>query len=270
MGRHRSGKPGAGGTGLRRLHGVQLERCGSGEKDRKKQGLTIEDANDLCLRYRPLAMKIACSYRNRGVDLDELRSAGLLGLVLATKKFDPDRGIAFGGYAQYWIKGQILELFKPKADAIGIGRATSLNTPAWADEDKDGNTKLDLILDESAPIATVDVGSLDERERAIFGARIEGKTLEEIGNGLGVSRERVRQINERVVEKVRTKKGNIARPCIRDLISRRGYKRPSHRLLPHRSVKYPCRPTAQKRLLRLLRAVPTWRAANEAIEQPYR
>ena len=221
--------------------GIQLETCGSGEKDRKRQGLTIEDADDLCLRYRPLAMKIACSYRNRGVDLDELRSAGLFGLVLATKKFDPDRGIAFGGYAQYWIKGQILELFKPKADAIGIGRATSLNNPAWADEDQDGNTKLDLIPDESAPIATVDVGSLDERERAIFGARIEGKTLEEIGNGLGVSRERVRQINERVVEQVRTKKGNIARACIRDLISRRGYKRPSHRLLPHRSVKYPCR-----------------------------
>ena len=219
--------------------GIQLERCGSGEKDRKKQGLSIEDADDLCLRYRPLAFRIAGEFRNRGVDLDELRSAGLFGLVLATKKFDPDRGIAFGGYAKFWIKGQILELFKPKGGAAG--RAISLDAPAFTREDEDGNTKPDLVTDDSAPIATVDLGSLNERERAIFGARIEGKILREIGDDLGVSRERVRQINERVVEKVRTRKGNVARACIRDLISRRGYKRPSHRLLPFRSVKYPRR-----------------------------
>jgi RNA polymerase sigma factor (sigma-70 family) len=202
----------------------------------KNQALSKEDADDLCERYLPLAYSIAGQYSQRGVDLDDLRSAGLTGLVLATKKFDPERG-SFGTYAKYWIKGQILELFKPKADALN--RASSLDAPRWTEEDKDGNSKLDLVIDDAPPIATLDVSALSERERGIFGARIEGRTLDEIGSDLGVSRERARQLNERAIEKVRTKKGNVARSCIRSLLDRRGYKRPSHPQLPFRAIKYP-------------------------------
>ena len=211
----------------------------SGANSGKAQALYDEDADDLCLRYRPLALSIASKYSNRGVALDDLRSAGLFGLVLASKRFDPDRGIAFGGYAKHWIRGQILELFKLKDGAPG--RAVSLDAPNFNKADKHGNTKLDYIIDDSPPQATIDVSNLSDRERQIFGARIEGKTLDEIGKGLGISRERVRQVHGEAVKKVRTKKGNVARACIRDLISRRGYKRPSRRLLPYRSVKYPSR-----------------------------
>ena len=211
----------------------------SGSNPRKAQALSDEDAADLCLKYQPLVLSIATRYTGRGVAFDDLHSAGLFGLVLASKRFDPDLAYAFGGYAQYWIRGQILDLFKQKGGAPG--RTVSLDAPAFTTQDGDGNTKLDLVTDDSPPIATLDVGSLDERERAIFGARAERKLLREIGDDLAVSRERVRQIHEGTVEKVRTKKGNVARACIRDLINRRGYKRPSHRLLPHRSVKYPGR-----------------------------
>ena len=210
----------------------------SGSNPRKAQALSDEDAADLCLKYQPLVLSIATRYTGRGVAFDDLHSAGLFGLVLASKRFDPDLGYAFGGYAQYWIKGQILEQFKPKG---APGRAVSVDAPVFTTEDGDRNTKLDLVTDDSAPIATLDLSSLDERERAIFGARAEGKLLREIGDDLGVSRERVRQVHEGAVKKVRTKKGNVARACIRDLINRRAYKRPSHRLLPFRSVKYPCR-----------------------------
>ena len=83
-----------------------------------------ENANDLCKRSQPLAFSIAGQYRNRGVDRDELRSAGLLGLVKATRKFDPERGVPFGGFAKPWIKGEILSLFKPTRDALSLGRTT--------------------------------------------------------------------------------------------------------------------------------------------------
>ena len=250
------GNPALGAPGSNTYTGLitSTTSAGSGSKERNRQPLSTEEADNLCLRYRPLAMKIAGNYRNRGVALDELRSAGFMGLVLATKKFDPDRGIAFGGYAQHWIRGQILELFKPKGGAPG--RAVSLDAPAFRKEDADGNTKLDLIIDTSAPIATVDLGPLDERERAIFGARIEGKKLREIGSELGISGERVRQINEQVSEKVRTKKGNIARTCIRDLINRPGYRKPSRQLLPHRSVKYPGRTYSPDELAAFLASRP--------------
>lgn len=43
---------------------------------------------------------------------------------------------------------------------------------------------------------------LDERSRNILNWRLEGKTLENIGAKLGITRERVRQINKKAVEKV--------------------------------------------------------------------
>jgi hypothetical protein len=114
-----------------------------------------------------------------------------------------------------------------------------LDPPARNNED--GESKLDLVTDESDPAASIDLGALAARERGIIESRAAGKTLDEIGTGVGVSRERVRQLNDRAVEKARTTKGNIARACIRDLISRRGYRKPSRQLLPFKAVKYSCR-----------------------------
>jgi DNA-directed RNA polymerase specialized sigma subunit len=91
----------------------------------KVQVLSDDDAANFALSYRPLAFAIAGQYRNKGKDDEDLRSAALLGLVKASKKFDPDRGIPFGGYAAHWIKGEVIALFKPSRDALRRGRHES-------------------------------------------------------------------------------------------------------------------------------------------------
>jgi RNA polymerase primary sigma factor len=58
------------------------------------------------------------------------------------------------------------------------------------------------------------LGVLDPREsqivRAYFGLdNTEPMTLEEIGDGLGVTRERVRQLRNRALEKVRAQCGDL-------------------------------------------------------------
>ena len=83
-----------------------------GEEDDDPQA-----ANDLCERYLPLAYKIASNYRDRGVPHGELRSAAEIGLVLASRKFDSNKG-AFGPYAKLWITGELTRLFKPTRDAL--------------------------------------------------------------------------------------------------------------------------------------------------------
>src|SRR5438105_15672875 len=45
----------------------------------------------------------------RGVDVENLESAGTLGLVEAAQQFDPDRGVAFKSYAYKRIRGAILD-----------------------------------------------------------------------------------------------------------------------------------------------------------------
>lgn len=63
-----------------------------------------------------------------------------------------------------------------------------------------------LVLDERKQLLYRAVGSLDERERYIIDNRYlteEPQTLEDIGRKYGVSKERVRQIEERALDKIR-------------------------------------------------------------------
>jgi RNA polymerase sigma factor (sigma-70 family) len=185
-----------------------------GEKDGKVQG---DEANDLCERYRKLAYKIASRYRGKGIPLDDLRSAGLSGLVKASRKFDPARG-AFGAYAELWIKGELTRLFKPGGDALGFGRAKSLNAPVFNDDDGEADPQaIDLVIDERAPTVSLDVSNLTERERRVFLGHSEGETLGELGSELGLTPERIRQVYVRAAERVSATRANVALTCIRDL-----------------------------------------------------
>lgn len=51
-------------------------------------------------------------FRGRGVEYEELYSAGCLGLLKAVKAFDPERGVKFSTYAVPVILGEIKRLFR--------------------------------------------------------------------------------------------------------------------------------------------------------------
>ncbi len=51
-------------------------------------------------------------FRGRGIDYDDLYSAGCLGLLKAVKAFDPGRGVKFSTYAVPVILGEIKRLFR--------------------------------------------------------------------------------------------------------------------------------------------------------------
>jgi hypothetical protein len=176
-----------------------------GEDDDKTQA-----ANDLCLSYLPLAYEIAGRYRDKGVNIQELRSAGVTGLVLASRKFNPDRG-AFGSYAKHWIKGEITALFKSN-DPVASGCTNSLTI--WHNDDDRGHQR-DVAA--PPPAITPDLGELAEADRNIIQARDRGETLAEIGIALGISAERVRQREAGARSKIR---GIITSECLSDLTKR--------------------------------------------------
>jgi RNA polymerase sigma factor (sigma-70 family) len=194
-----------------------------GEDDEETQA-----ANDLCERYRPLALKIARGYRDRGVPLDDLRSAALTGLVIASRKFDPARA-AFGAYAKPWIKGECTALFK-QAKRDANYNTVSLDEPIQFDDHPEGGSRQDLVVGcrpEDQDAVLTEVGeiahlrerieavmdtALNERERVIFESRFladNAATLSDLGTQFSISAERVRQIGavarkkvERAAEKV--------------------------------------------------------------------
>mgnify|MGYP002597293323 FL=1 len=51
-------------------------------------------------------------FRNRGIEYEELYSAGCFGLLKAVKAFDTERGVQFSTYAVPVILGEIRRLFR--------------------------------------------------------------------------------------------------------------------------------------------------------------
>ena len=71
-----------------------------------------EDANDLIASKLPsvehIVHKTAASFPAH-VDRDELYGAGYLGLVEAAQRFDPSKGFSFSTWAEYRIRGAVLD-----------------------------------------------------------------------------------------------------------------------------------------------------------------
>ena len=61
----------------------------------------------MVLRNRRLVYAIALRYTGRGLDLEDLVQEGILGLIKAVDRFDPERGTAFSTYAVWWIHQSI-------------------------------------------------------------------------------------------------------------------------------------------------------------------
>jgi RNA polymerase primary sigma factor len=67
----------------------------------------LDARNQFVLANVPLVIKIARDFQGRGLSLDDLIGEGNLGLIHATKAFEPRFGTRFSTYASYWIKQSI-------------------------------------------------------------------------------------------------------------------------------------------------------------------
>jgi len=73
---------------------------------------TPERRNQLCEHYQHLVVAIArrlCERLPNSVELDDMISAGTIGLMGAVQAFEPARGILFGTYATQRIHGQMID-----------------------------------------------------------------------------------------------------------------------------------------------------------------
>lgn len=70
------------------------------------------DEKDLIERYLPLVRNVVDRIKLNvpaHVDADDLYSVGITGLIAAVRKFDPEQGSTFAGYAVTRIRGAILD-----------------------------------------------------------------------------------------------------------------------------------------------------------------
>jgi RNA polymerase sigma-32 factor len=85
------------------------------DNDDRNAARELVEAN---LRY---VVAIALSYRRYGVRVADLVSEGNVGLMIALKKFDPDRGTRFVTYAAHWIRAYVLDHVIRAWSIVGVG-----------------------------------------------------------------------------------------------------------------------------------------------------
>ncbi len=149
-----------------------------------------------------LVVKIAHDYANLGLPLLDLISEGNIGLMKAVERFDPAKGGKLSTYAAWWIKQSIKRALanQSKTDSTEFGEIVG---------DEDAQTPFELLRDKNL---RNEVGGLldvlDDREKKIIFQRfgLDGgkpKTLEEVGKKFGVTRERIRQLQNIALSKLR-------------------------------------------------------------------
>jgi len=79
-------------------------------------GQTAQPANgEMVARYLPLVRIVAQQIHRRlppGVDLESLVHSGVVGLLEALDRFDPNRGVDFEIYARYRIQGEVMQCLR--------------------------------------------------------------------------------------------------------------------------------------------------------------
>ena len=73
---------------------------------------TQQSREDQLIKHAPLVKRVVTRMAARfppGVDQEELEQVGMIGLLDAVDKFDPTRDVQFKTYAEFRIKGAILD-----------------------------------------------------------------------------------------------------------------------------------------------------------------
>ena len=174
---------------------------------------------------------LARDFAYTGVARDDLEAEGRLGLFEAALRFDPQNGAQFLTYASWWSRRRMQTFVARHArvvrrpfsknnkaprdrDDVSLGEPVSAGSVfRWEDVLVDHVTPLaleSLVGAEDAALVARAARALPPQWRAIIVRRfgLDGDpamTLAAIGETLGLSRERVRQIEAKAMERLRSR-----------------------------------------------------------------
>lgn len=198
------------------------------KKEEKILWKSFREKNDLSAREKLIKANlkfvpsVAKQFKGCGLPFADIIEEGNIGLIKAIDRFDPKRDNKVISYAVWWIRKTILEAIEKRGmiDADNIDDITKKDVHETPDASEEITAKIivpeknDFDESEEAPMDIKQVleelfEGVPDRERYIISDYygLDGnnpKTLDEIGEEFHLTKERVRQLNEKALKKMRS------------------------------------------------------------------
>lgn len=173
--------------------------------------------NALACVYRRLVISAARGFINPANPLDELTSEGNITLLRALDIFDFTRGNRFSTYLINAIRHNLYRYVMRKRNSrLVLSEFASAELVAARPKSRADEARQERIFRRLCSL----LSQLCERDRAVLEARFglgdhpEARTLQHVADELGVSRERVRQVESRALKRLRA----LVAPAMDDLV----------------------------------------------------
>jgi RNA polymerase primary sigma factor len=152
-----------------------------------------------------LAYSTLTRFQGSHADWEDLRSESFLALVRSVEGFNPWRGFRFSTYACHAIIRALIHASR-KSTRYRLQFPAELDS--WREPAGETDDWSELFVDRLRRALDENHGELTERESTVLAGRFPvggglGRTLSEIGDALGLSKERVRQIQNSALSKLR-------------------------------------------------------------------
>ncbi|WP_442510123.1 sigma-70 family RNA polymerase sigma factor [Novipirellula sp. SH528] len=167
-----------------------------------------------------LVFSIVKKFVNTNNSFDELLSDGIIALMRAVEKFDYDRGFRFSTYATQVVRRNAYRTVvlnqQERQKVMGGLQDMNLEISDEGSESSISETRWHELRRRLAEM----LDDLDRREKLIIRARFslgphrKVRTLQALADRLGISKERVRQLESRAMEKLRLMASDV---CLAEL-----------------------------------------------------
>ena len=196
---------------------AELQKEIDPRKPRAKQLDDIEELMQQATRVKNflirsnlrLVVSIAKRHMKPTNNFFEMVSDGNMSLIRAIEKFDYTKGNKFSTYASWAIMKNYARSIPREYKILDRFRTGIEDVFQWSEDDRGSQWHEEMVNEHQHEVIMSILDQLDDRERSIILHRFglergsEPETLEQVGTRFGVTKERIRQIESRAMQKIR-------------------------------------------------------------------